>query len=215
MEDGPMSAMSIPERRERLRVYSDAWKHLRWSACIRLPNVDKYAYAMDIAPGGILIFVSKIQFMGLRENSIIFVQIPSNFRGIPMRQWKHSFPFIPRPGQYALDPSEDILVVFQRRHQSVALHPTIPVTHSFLSEYRFHFLSLTTGDPHPLAATSLLSKSRHLMRSADLKNFQLRVAQNYLAILNPMHELCVCDWKTGQIVLVRLLPSLNARERLY
>jgi len=85
MEDGPLSTLSIPERRERLRAYNDAWKHLRRSAYIELLNVDKCTYDMDFAPGGILTFKSR------RENKIIFVQIPSNLRGIPMRQWEHSF----------------------------------------------------------------------------------------------------------------------------
>jgi hypothetical protein len=124
MEDGPQSTLSIPERRERLKAYNDAWKHLHWSACIELPDIDVVTHDMDIAPGGILTFVSE------REGKIIFVQIPSNLRGIPMRQWEHSFSFPPR--QYALDPSEDILVVFEwdRRDRSVTLGPIVPVTHS-------------------------------------------------------------------------------------
>jgi hypothetical protein len=128
MEDGPMSTLSIPERRERLRVYGDAWKRLHWSACIELPNIDKKKYHMNISPGGILSFVQRrVSGWTGREDKIIFVQIPSNSRGIPMRQWEHSFSF--GLHQYALDPSEDILVVFQWYNQLVALNPIIPVTH--------------------------------------------------------------------------------------
>jgi hypothetical protein len=128
MEDGPMSTLSIPERRERLRTYNDAWRHLRWSACIELPNTKKCKYDMDIAPGGILTFVSRLG----RENKIILVQIPSISRDIPMRQWEHSFSFVLH--QYALDPSEDILVVLQwdNHWQLVALNPIIPLLISLL-----------------------------------------------------------------------------------
>jgi hypothetical protein len=131
MEDGPMSTLSIPERRERLRVYSDAWKDFRWSACIELlPNIKKSDYVMDIAPGGILAFVPRGASPRRADNcKIIFFQIPSNSRGIPMRQWEHPFP--PVLHQYALDPSEDILVVLQW-DRLVALDPIVPVAHSSL-----------------------------------------------------------------------------------
>lgn len=180
MEDSPLSALSIPERRERLRAYNDAWKQLRWSACVELPIADERSFKMGVAPGGILTFVSK------RDPKIIFVQIPSNLRGISMRQWELPLSFVPH--QYALDPSEDILVVFEWAQN----HHGRPC---------FHFLSLTTGEPHPLAAIPLLFKSRHPLRSLDLKSSQLSITQHYLAILDPMYEVCVYNWKTGQTVL--------------
>jgi hypothetical protein len=60
---------------------------------------------MDISQGGILTMMSR------SEGKITFVQLPSTLRGISMRQWDLSFPFIPR--LCALDPSEDILIVLQ------------------------------------------------------------------------------------------------------
>jgi hypothetical protein len=140
MEDGPLSTLSISERRERLKVYNDAWKHLRWSECVELLNVDKDTYVMGIYPGGILTFKSRT------EGKIVFVRIPSNLRGIPMRQWELSFPFIPH--RYALDPSEDVLVVLQP-NQSVALASdhVVPVTYpSFIIEASTFCLS-PLGNP--------------------------------------------------------------------
>ncbi|KAI9430666.1 hypothetical protein H4582DRAFT_2209614 [Lactarius indigo] len=64
MEDGPLCVMSIPERRERLRSYNDAWKHLRWSTCIELPNPDRRRHAIDISPGGILTLVHRTRDEG-------------------------------------------------------------------------------------------------------------------------------------------------------
>jgi hypothetical protein len=80
----------------------------------------------------------------------------------------------------------------------------------------FHLLSLTTGEPHPLAAIPVLSES-HLMpvRFSAVEEFQLSMAQDYVAILVPKHQLCVCNWKTGQIVLVRLVPPRGTREGVY
>ena len=134
MEDGPLSTLSIPERRERLRAYDDAWKHLRWSDCIELPTFGEHTYDMDISPGGILTFVSK------SGHKIIFVQIPSNLRGIPMRQWELSFSFVPH--QYALDPSEDILVVFEW-HRLVALDHIIPLNRSSLRDIIIEKIAFT------------------------------------------------------------------------
>ncbi|KAH8993058.1 hypothetical protein EDB86DRAFT_3078885 [Lactarius hatsudake] len=167
MEDGPLSVLSIPERRERLRSYNDAWKHLRWSTCIELPNTER-RHNMDVSPGGILTFASGTE----REGKLVLVQIPSILRGIPKRQWELSFSFTPYAR--ALDPSEDILVVME------------PPLNPF--------------GPYEIAV-SLLSQSRHLMRSLGAY-FKLRVVQNFLAIMNPKRELCVCNWKTGQIVLM-------------
>lgn len=140
MEDGPLSTLSVSERRERLRVYNDAWKQLRWSECVEFLNFDKTAYVMGIFPGGILTFKSRT------EGKIVFVRIPSNLRSIPMRQWELSFPFVPHT--YTLEPSQDILVVLQP-NQSVALSsgPVLPVTHSssILEVYTFCLSPL--GDP--------------------------------------------------------------------
>ena len=72
--------------------------------------------------------------------------------------------------------------------------------------WRFHFLSLSSGEPHPLAADFTLSDpSRSLRQSAHL---QLLVAGNYVrvAALLSGYQLTICDWKTGQTVLVRLEP---------
>lgn len=119
MDDGPLSTLSIPERRERLQAYDDAWKSFRWSSCKNVFNFSDHAYEMSIAPGGILTFLSK------RERKIIFMQIPSNLRDIPMQQWEFSFSC--GPHACALDPSEDVLVVLQR-HELVALDPLAPYT---------------------------------------------------------------------------------------
>ena len=105
MEDGPPSGMSTAERREKLQAHFNAWRNLRWSSCTHLFNLRPNKVIMDVAPGGILTFISH------SEHKITFVQPPSNLRGIPMRQWKHTFPF--PPSNIALDPSEDILIVLQ------------------------------------------------------------------------------------------------------
>ena len=62
---------------------------------------------MNVNPGGILTFLS------YSECKIKFVQLPSNLRGIAMRQWELTFPF--PPFVFSLDPSEDILVVLQSK----------------------------------------------------------------------------------------------------
>ncbi|KAI9450775.1 hypothetical protein BJY52DRAFT_158494 [Lactarius psammicola] len=174
MDDGPLSTLSIPQRRERLQAYDDAWKSLRWSACINVLNIPDNAYnKLSIAPGGILTFISG------RDSTITFVQIPSNLRGIPMRQWELSFPLLPRA--CALDPSEDILVILQ------------------LQKCYLQFLSLSTGKPHPLAAALPLCDYYSISHSMEF--VEINVAQNHVAVLVINQRLRVWNWKTGQILL--------------
>jgi hypothetical protein len=106
MEDGPLSRMSTAERRERLQAHVDAWRNLRWSSCVHLFDLPQNA-VMNVNPGGILTFIS------YSEWKIKFVQLPSNLRGIAMRQWELTFSFPPLV--FSFDPSEDVLVVFQSK----------------------------------------------------------------------------------------------------
>jgi hypothetical protein len=107
MEDGPLSGMSTAERRERLRVHVDAWRNLRWSSCVHLLDQPHNAVFMGVHPGGTLTFLL------YSECKIKFVQLPSNLRGIAMRQWELTFPFPPMV--FSLDPSEDVLIVLQSK----------------------------------------------------------------------------------------------------
>ena len=106
MEDGPLSGMSTAERRERLKAHVDAWRNLRWTSIIHLFDLPDNTI-MHVTPGGILTFLL------YNECKIKFVQLPSNLRGIAMRQWELTFSF--PPIVFSLDPSEDILVVLQSR----------------------------------------------------------------------------------------------------
>jgi hypothetical protein len=106
MEDGPLSSLSIADSRARLQAYNNAWRNLQWSSCIHLFDIHPDTFTVDVAQGGILTFISR------REGKIIFVQLPSKLRGIPMKRWEHSFPFL--PSLCTIDPSEDVLIVLQR-----------------------------------------------------------------------------------------------------
>jgi len=111
MEDGPLSTLSIPERRERLQAYNNSWKYLRWSGCVELPNIGDSTHCMDIDQGGIVTFVPLVWW---KERKIIFVRVPSVIRGVPTRQWELSFEYVRHLCRYAFDPCEDILVLLRR-----------------------------------------------------------------------------------------------------
>ena len=96
--------MSIAERREKLQAHINAWRNLQWTDCIHLLESDQN-FAIHVASGGILVIRWRI------EPKMTFVQLPSNTRGIPMRQWEHTFSFT--APECELDPCEDILVAFQ------------------------------------------------------------------------------------------------------
>ena len=105
MVDGPLSRMSIAERREKLQAHINAWGNIQWSDCVHLLDAMADTFAIQVAPGGILAIRWKT------EPKMTFFQLPSNTRGITMRQWEHSFPF--NASACALDPSEDILVILK------------------------------------------------------------------------------------------------------
>lgn len=110
MEDGPLtlSRMSISERREKLQAHIKAWRNLQWTDCVHLFDTNFYEFDIHVAPGGIIV-------LRWRTNlKLTFIQPPSNTRGIPMRQWEHSFPFHVHDSTFALDPHEDILVLLER-----------------------------------------------------------------------------------------------------
>ena len=54
MEDGPMSTVSIAERREKLQAHINAWRNLQWTDCIHLLESDQ-KFAIHVASGGILV----------------------------------------------------------------------------------------------------------------------------------------------------------------
>jgi hypothetical protein len=107
MEDGPLSTMSISERRERLQAHTDAWWNLQWSDCVHLFDTGTHECSIHLAPGGILVLCWKT------KPKLTFIQLPSNTRGITMRQWEHSFPFRHYDSAVALDPCEDVLVLLK------------------------------------------------------------------------------------------------------
>lgn len=109
MEDGPLSKLSISERREKLQAHINAWRNLQWSDCVRLFDTTSHQFDIHVAPGGILVLRWKTM------SKLTFIQLPSNTRGITMRQWEYSFPFYIHPSAFALDPYEDMLVVLEYR----------------------------------------------------------------------------------------------------
>jgi hypothetical protein len=104
MVDGHLSRMSIAERRERLQAHINAWRDLQWSDHVHLFDTAN-GFGIHVAPGGIL------AIYWATEPKITFFQLPSNTRGISLRQWEHTFPFY--PSACALDPYEDILVALK------------------------------------------------------------------------------------------------------
>ena len=78
--------------------------------------------------------------------------------------------------------------------------------------WHFHFLSLSSGEPHPLAADFTLSDPPPSLRQSG--RLQLHVAGNYVAALLSTYQLTICDWKTGQTVLVRPRAHSYTRQRV-
>ncbi len=70
----------------------------------------------------------------------------------------------------------------------------------FNCRWHFHFLSLSSGDPHPLAAVFTPSDPPPSLRHSA--HLQLLVAGDHVAALLSGYQLKICNWKTGQTVFV-------------
>ncbi|KAH9982347.1 hypothetical protein BGW80DRAFT_1247245 [Lactifluus volemus] len=107
MVDGPPGQLNTSERLSLLRSYEATWRNLEWNDHTSFP-----------VPEG--------HFGNLRRGNkgIIFVQLPSRLRGIPMRRWTLDFDFTIR--DFGIDPSQDLLVTVENLiHQDSAGHTIV------------------------------------------------------------------------------------------
>ncbi len=171
MEDGPLSRMSTAERRKRLQAHIDAWRNLRWSSCVHLFDLPPNSVLMNVAPGGILTFIS------LSEYKIKFVHL------------------------LLLSTLQKTFSSYCKAKRKNFVENRVDLRLPYICRWRFHFLSLNSGEPHPLAAVFTPSDPPPSFRQSA--HLQLLVAGDYVAALLLGYQLKICDWKTGQTVLVR------------
>lgn len=102
MEDGPPSALGASDRLALLKRRQEAWNRLDWSSReeITMPQDMKWQLY-----GGVLAQLRTL-------NSIVFMQLPSEFRGIERKEWTVNDADF-KIEDFKMDPSEDLLVMIQ------------------------------------------------------------------------------------------------------
>jgi len=108
MQDGPPSAVSLVDRLDKLRKHREAWDTLTWTQddSIKIPRGNVWELY-----GGVLAQCR-------RENTIMFWQLPSTYRGIGARHWSvHLDENEIKVRDFSMDPSQDLLVVVESPSQ--------------------------------------------------------------------------------------------------
>lgn len=117
MEDGPPGHHTLKERLDMLRAHQDAWNSLSWSSEETIPIAQGRCWELN---GGILAQSDS-------QSSIEFRQLPSALRGIKSREWKiDNFDF--DVADFAIDPSQDLLVVIEATEYVPVVNYTYPLS---------------------------------------------------------------------------------------
>ncbi|TFK55467.1 hypothetical protein OE88DRAFT_622844 [Heliocybe sulcata] len=190
MEDGLSKNLSIVSRLERLRAHQKAWTALKWAEEIWVPIALSGTWELY---GGVW------AARAWDTRGLAFMQEPSIFREIPMKQWViEDLGFAIR--DFSLDISQDLLVLVEL--------PT-PDSSGDFPPCRIHVRTMSTGEPHPLAQSPLLLHKPYLFDSAW--TFSLIIMDRHLGIMfrcpegehGPEHELVIWDWKSGSLKMTR------------
>jgi hypothetical protein len=101
MVDGPPGQLSTSERLSLLRSYEATWKNLEWNDHTSFP----------VPEGRLWELYGNVWAHSRGDKGIVFVQLPSRLRGIPIRRWTLDFDFTIR--DFGIDPSQDLLVTVE------------------------------------------------------------------------------------------------------
>jgi hypothetical protein len=200
MVDGPPGPLSTSERLSLLRSYETSWKNLDWNAHTSLPLPD----------GSLWELYGNVWAHSKGIDSLVFVQIPSRLRGIPLSQWTLNLDFPLR--DFGMDPSQDLLVTIERATKCVWLTSVWGrdlwlLVSSALFHCRIRLLALSTGEVHRLARDT--ATIEHL--PAVSWSHSIRISGDYVGVLfissggdgddddddDDGNELVVWNWKTG------------------
>ncbi|KAI0317231.1 hypothetical protein OF83DRAFT_1122563 [Amylostereum chailletii] len=180
MEDNTRNLTPAPidERLSRLQAHEDAWRNLRWTDAgvftISIPPGPEWGPRFD---GGIVLFNRR--FTSAPTIAEV-TRLGSELRGVKKRRWTLTA-FSGSPGCY--DPVQDLLT-----------------THESPAAARVHFLTLSSGSPHPAASVPSLENCAWPIESVG--DYVYYKPDNTLTT--------VYNWKTGQTKMVQSIDR-NAR----
>ncbi|KAF8640379.1 hypothetical protein AX17_000049 [Amanita inopinata Kibby_2008] len=180
-EDG--GHYTVATRRTMLKQHQAAWDDLQWTRDRRVPMFH----------GGLWELYGNV----LAQNSpdratLYFKQLPSQCRGVEERDWTIDVRSY-RLRDFGMDPAQNLLILVE--------HPRWlqNVDHN----YRIYLRTLSTGEPHPLAAKPRVLI--HEQRIMDRVSYSIQTCGDTLGILFDSREVgeteaVLWNWKTGQVL---------------
>ncbi|KAI0061442.1 hypothetical protein BV25DRAFT_1916815 [Artomyces pyxidatus] len=178
---------TLAERLESLDRYEAAWRELRWTGQSILPEFEAHL-APEVVSGS-TVACQNSEIEGPDGPMYIVHRLPSSLRGASGRIWsffRDGFDF----DFSAMDEGQDLAIL----HGHNTVGPLV---------FRFLFLSLSSGDLHPLACAS---GSIPLSDSREPRNKISICGDRVLGIIRRDHDdegwyLYVWNWKTGAVEL--------------
>ncbi|KAJ4490426.1 hypothetical protein J3R30DRAFT_3278775 [Lentinula aciculospora] len=183
-EDGTSCSLSAMEKLDLLRNQQARWVELKWSSQKRYP----------LNTAGLWELFGNVLAQNTLDGSFVFVQLPSEYRKIPEREWRVK-PNTPRfVRDFGMDPSQDLLVLIETPRRFAG---TISRYH------RIHIRSMSTATRHPLATGTGFIK--HLQSSLDI-SYSIQISMDFLAIFFhaaglSVNEIVIWEWKSGLMKL--------------
>ncbi|KAI0056623.1 hypothetical protein BV25DRAFT_1920866 [Artomyces pyxidatus] len=179
----PERALDITERLERLREYDAAWRELKWTGSMHLPHLTGQSFSAHTGP---LVFC-----LPGTDRPHIIQEVPSKLRGT--REAHYNFHSEPEE-RIKVDSSQDLVAYLEDEFENT----------------RYSLKSLSTGEPHPLAANLgviPLGDSQAYSSILDIRgDYLLEMGQ----FASPTGLFIVRNWKTG---LTELQKHMDIRDR--
>ncbi|KAL0947475.1 hypothetical protein HGRIS_013580 [Hohenbuehelia grisea] len=187
--DGPPSSVSCASRLKTLRNHQHAWTRMDWSEMREFPSTD----------GGLWELAGNVFAQYEEQGGMLFTQLPSKLRGIAEHSWRLTN-LNYNVGDFTIDPAQDLLVLID---EPPVGYPAgdFPL--------RIRLLSMSTGEPHPLAANSGVLEHKGYMCISDIEAaYFIQISSTYIGIHEMIEEevvrvnrLIVQNWKTGETML--------------
>ncbi|KAL7284613.1 LOW QUALITY PROTEIN: hypothetical protein ACG7TL_001908 [Trametes sanguinea] len=129
LENGTHNTLTVAERLRMLKMRTEAWDDLAWTAREEVPMLQGGVWELY---GGVL---------GQAEGSrtLVFNQLPSNLRGIEGRQWRIEDVGV-NIRDFGMDPAQDLLIIIENRVDGGRFSYTIQVSKDYVA------VLLTSGD---------------------------------------------------------------------
>ncbi|KDQ56131.1 hypothetical protein JAAARDRAFT_59537 [Jaapia argillacea MUCL 33604] len=191
MIDAGGNNISIKERRTRLMKYQSNWTDLQWQQVENLP----------LSGGNVWELFGNVMAVKTRSGGLSFKRLAGHSRSVAAKSWdleNLGVEFM----TFALDPSQDLLVLVETTRQGLGGLPTISGTQPF----RIHLRSMSTGEDHPSSLDSIYHLAQLYVINGDWR-FGVQFLGDNLGISfesanSSTTEICVWNWKTGHLLKV-------------